>query len=57
MSAIIYLDGTTVITDEKDDPIIQQELLEGQEYAFNEMNKEDAMVLKAYRSSELFESD
>ena len=57
MSAIIYLDGTTVITDEKDDPVIQQEMLEGQEYAFNEMNDEDVMVLKAYRSRELFDSD
>ena len=57
MSAIIYLDGTTVITDDKDDPVIQQDLLQGQEYAFDAMNKEDAMVLKAYRSSELFESD
>ena len=57
MSAIIYLDGTTVITDEKDDAVIQQELLQRQEYAFDEMNKEDVMVLKAYRSSELFDSD
>ena len=57
MSAIIYLDGTTVITDDKNDPVIQQELLEAQEYAFDDMNREDAMVLKAYRSNELFESD
>ena len=57
MSAIIYLDGTTVITDEKDDAVIQQELLQRQEYAFDEMNKEDVMVLKAYRRSELFDSD
>ena len=57
MSAIIYLDGTTVITDDKDDPVIQQELLQGQEYAFDAMNQEDAMVLKAYRSTELFDSD
>lgn len=57
MSAIIYLDGTTVIKDEKDDPIVQQELLEAQEYAFNEMNGEDDRVLKAYRSKELYNSD
>ena len=57
MSAIIYLDGTTVITDEKDDAVIQQELLQAQEYSFDQMNAEDAMVLKAYRSTELFDSD
>ena len=57
MSAIIHLDGTTVITDEKNDPVIQQQLLEAQEYAFDEMIKEDAMVLKAYRSKELYNSD
>lgn len=57
MSAIIHLDGTTVITDEKNDPVIQQQLLEAQEYAFNEMNEEDDRVLKAYRSKELYNSD
>ena len=57
MSAIIYLDGTTVITDEKDDSVIQQELLQGQEYAFDQMNAEDVIVLKAYRTKELFDSD
>ena len=57
MSAIIYLDGTTVIKDDKDDPVVQEELMKAQEYAFDEMNKEDAMVLKAYRRTELFDSD
>ncbi len=57
MSAIIYLDGTTVITDDKNDPVVQEELMKSQEYAFEEMKVDDARVLKAYRSTELFDSD
>ena len=57
MSAIIYLDGTTVITDDKDDPVVQQELLQSQKYSFDQMNAEDIMVLKAYRTKELYDSD
>ena len=57
MSAIIYLDGTTVFTDDKDDPVVQQELLQSQLYSFDEMKVDDSRVLKAYRSRELFDSD
>jgi len=57
MSAIIYLDGTTIITDDKNDSVVQEELMKAQEYAFEEMKVDDARVLKAYRSTELFDSD
>tara|TARA_B100001029_G_scaffold34585_1_gene26270 strand:- start:372 stop:1358 length:987 start_codon:yes stop_codon:yes gene_type:complete len=55
MSIHIKLDGTHVVTE--DSSGIIQERLAAKLTAFNEMNDHDARVLKAYRSSELFDSD
>ena len=55
MSICIKLDGTHVVTE--DDSEIIQERLASKLAAFDQMNAEDSVVLKSYRSSELFDSD
>ena len=55
MSVYIKLDGTHVVTEDSSE--IAQERLAAKLAAFDQMNAEDAMVLKAYRSTELFDSD
>ena len=55
MSICIKLDGTHVVTEDGSEII--QERLAAKLAAFDEMNAEDAMSLKSYRSSELFDSD
>ena len=55
MSICIKLDGTHVVTE--DDSEIIQERLAAKLDAFDQMNAEDSVVLKSYRSSELFDSD